>query len=402
MVYSFNDCSRMISPDGEADMIVKEGKRERRWPMLMLAFVIALLVHLLLFSTAPMVTLIMGEMELSHADFGFIFSAAMVSLIIFRIPWGLIGDRLGYLNALKMALPVCTVAAVLRAFSDSYWTLLVSQFFIGLGLAAVLPCLPLLVREWSPRATGFATGVYVSGLAAGNAAALGLTPALLEIMSWRDVLLVYSGVAAVICVLWWTLARSAVKSTSGFRFINVARFLKDRYIWVLLFFMMASMGCYDTLATWIPKVLEMKELSKTLASLLPLGFFLAGPVFGVALDRFQNRKILVTLLGVVAAISITGINYAPLPLMLLCIFLSGFTIIGVLTLSLAMPARHERLSPYAGSVVGFISSFGNVGPLVVPVVFGYLIDVTGTFQVSVIVVALLAGFTFILGSRVSE
>lgn len=383
-------------------MPVTGTRREYHRLMLMLAFVIAFLVHLLLFGTAPMVSLIMKEMALSHTDFGFIFSAAMISLILFRIPWGLAGDRIGYLNALRIALPICTVAAVLRAFSSSYWELLVSQFFIGLGLAAVLPCLPLLVKEWSPGATGFSTGIYVSGLAAGNATALGLTPVLLGIMDWRHILLAYSGLAAIICILWWSLARSAGRSTYEFQFASVARFLKDRYIWVLLFFMMASMGCYDTLATWIPKVLEIKELSKTLASLLPLGFFMAGPIFGFILDRFQNRKVFVTILGAVATISIVGINYAPLPLLLLSIFFSGFTIIGVLTISLAMPARHERLSNYAGSVVGFISSFGNVGPLVVPVVFGYLIDVTGTFQASVIVVALVAGLTFILGSRLSE
>ena len=383
-------------------MTERKGKSEYHRIMLMLAFFIAFLVHILLFCTAPMVTLIMEEMALSHADFGFIFSAAMISLILFRIPWGLVGDRIGYLNALRIALPICVASAVLRAFSTGYWSLLVSQFFIGLGLAAVLPCLPLLVKEWAPRTSGFSTGIYVSGLAMGNATALGLTPNLLEIMDWRDVLFAYSGVAAVICVLWWTVARSTVRSTSGFQLANIAGFLKDRYIWVLLFFMMASMGCYDTLATWVPKVLEMKELSKTLASLLPLGFFLAGPIFGFMLDRFRNRKIFVTLLGAVAAISIVGINYAPYPLLLLCIFLSGFTIIGFLTISLAIPARHERLSAYAGSVVGFISSFGNVGPLVMPVIFGFLIDVTGTLQASILSVALLAGIVFILGSRVSE
>jgi cyanate permease len=34
-----------------------------------------------------------------------------------------------------------------------------------------------------------------------------------------------------------------------------------------------------------------------------------------------------------------------------------------------------------------------------PVIFGLLIDVTGTFQASVLSVAALAGVTFVLGSR---
>ncbi len=373
------------------------------WVMLSFSFTIAFVLHVLLFATAPMVTVIMEEMGLSHADFGFVFSAAMISLILFRIPWGLIGDKIGYLEALRIALPISAASAVLRAFSPGYPTLLLSQFFLGLGLAAVMPCLPLLVREWSSSKTlGLSTGIYVSGFAAGNATALGLTPHLLEMMGWRDVLLVYSGLAAVVCGLWWALARSTVKGTSEFQLKNFGTILKDRYVWVLLFFMIASMGSYDTLATWMPKVLEMKGFNKTLASLFPLGFFLAGPTVGFASDRFRDRRAVVALLGAVSAASIMGINYAPFPLLLLCIFLSGFTVIGVLTISLAVPAEHERLSASVGGVIGLISSLGNIGPLVMPVVFGFLIDVTGTFQASVLSVAVLAGVIFTLGSRVTE
>lgn len=371
--------------------------------MLSFSFTIAFLLHLLLFATAPMVTVMMEEMGLCHADFGFVYSVGMIGLIFFRVPWGLIGDRIGYLNAFRIALPISAASAALRAFSPSYSTLLLSQFFLGVGLAVVLPCLPLIVKEWTTgRALGLSTGIYVSGFALGNAAALGLTPRLLEMMGWREVLLVYSSMAAVVCGLWWGLARSAVKSKSEFKLNKFTSVLQDRYVWVLLFFMIASMGSYDTLATWMPKVLEMKGLDKVFASLLPLGFFFAGPIVGFASDRFRDRRKMVAMLGVVAATSIIGINYVPFPLLLLCIFLSGFAIIGVLTITLAVPAEHERLSASMGGVIGLISSLGNIGPLVMPVVFGLLIDVTGTFHASVLSVAALSGVTFILGSSASE
>ncbi len=370
-----------------------------RWVMLSFSFTIAFLLHLLLFSTAPMVTAIMGEMSLSHTDFGFIFSAAMLSLILFRIPWGLIGDRIGYVNALRVALPISAASALLRALSPSYMALLASQFFLGLGLAVVLPCLPLIVREWSPRSLGFSTGFYISGFAAGNATGLGLTPYLLEVMGWRSVLLIYSWIAVAVSGLWWSLARGSMRDTAVRRPTNLLQILKGSYVWVLLLFVIASMGSYDTLATWMPKVLEMKGLNIAIASFLPLGFFLAGPLMGSVLDKFQNRRMIVAVLGAVAAASIFGIAYASLPLLLLCIFLSGFTSVGVLTISLTLPAENTALSSALGSVVGFISSLGNVGPLVMPVVFGLLIDMTGAYQLSLLSVALLAGITFVLGAK---
>jgi len=92
-------------------------KSEYYWVMLPFSFTIAFLLHLLLFSTAPMVTVIMEEMGLSHADFGFIYSAAMISLILFWIRWGLIGDRMVYLNAFRIAFAhlgrLCRVTGVL-------------------------------------------------------------------------------------------------------------------------------------------------------------------------------------------------------------------------------------------------------------------------------------------------
>ena len=370
--------------------------------MLAFSFAIAFLLHLLLFSTAPMASIIMEQMQLSHTQFGIIFAAAMISLVIFRIPWGLISDRIGYLSTLRIALLLSAISAVLRTFASSYITILLSQFFLGVGLAAILPSLSLLVTEWSPKRPGLATGIYVSGFAAGNATALGLTPFLLHVLYWQQVLLLYSGLAVVLCGLWWFFAQSAVKGSLPRQTLNIREIIKDRYVWVLFFFVMAAMGSYDTLATWMPKVLEMKELNEEAASLLPLGFFVAGPTIGFASDRFHDRKMLIGVLGVIAAISIVGINYAPLPLLLVCLFFAGFTTIGVLTIGLAVPAGHERLTASVGSIVGLISSFGNIGPLAMPVLFGFLIDVTGTFHASVFCVAALAGIVFILGSRIKE
>ena len=385
----------------ERSIAATESKRSYGLVMVAFSFTIAFMLHLLLFCTAPMVTIIMEEMDLSHAEFGFVFAAAMISLVIFRIPWGLIGDRIGYLNAFRIALPLAAGFAVLRAFSTGYAVLLTSQFFLGMSLAMVLPCLPLIVKEWFPRSPGLSTGIYGSGFAAGNATALALAPQLLKTLEWREVLLVYSGLTAVICLLWLVFAKSTAKGDSGLRFDNFTRIIKDKYVWVLLLFMMASMGSYDTLATWMPKVLELKEINEALASLLPLGFFLAGPIVGIVSDRFGNIKAIVAISGIGAGISIVGINYAPFPIVLLCIFLAGFSTIGVLTISLTMPTRHQRLSATAGSVVGLTSALGNIGPLAMPVLFGFLIDVTGTFHASIFSVAALAGVAFTLGSRIS-
>jgi cyanate permease len=374
-----------------------------RWVMISFSFIIAFLLHLLLFATAPMVSQIMEEMNLSYADFGLVFSAAMISLLLFRIPWGLIGDQIGYLNVFRIALLILATSAILRGFSSSYTTLLISQFFLGLGLAAVLPCLPLVIKEWAPeRTVGFSTGIYVSGFALGNFTALGMTPRLLTVMSWREILLMDGGVAIGVAGLWWGLAKSVVKEKSEFRLKDFTLVLREKYVWMLLLLMIVSMGSYDTLATWMPKVLEMKELNKVFASLLPLGFLLAGPAVGFMSDRLWDKRKILALLGAVSCASVIGINYIPFPFLLFCIFLAGFTITGVFTIALSSPAEHSHLSSSIGGVVGLISSLGNIGPLLMPVFFGYLIDVTDTFYASMFAVAALSFITLVLSASVDK
>lgn len=365
--------------------------------MVSFSFVLAFLLHLLLFGTAPMVTQIMEEMNLSHADFGLVFSAVMMGLFLFRIPWGLIGDRIGYLNVFRIALPILAASAVLRGFSPSYSTLLISQIFLGLGSGAILPCLPLVIKEWaSDGALGFSTGLYVSGFALGNFTALGLTPQLLTIMNWREILLIHGGFAALVAGLWWGFARSVGKEKSEFKLEKFTLILKEKDVWILLLFMIASMGSYDTLATWMPKVLEMKGLNKALASLLSVGFFLAGPVVGFLSDRFWDKRKMLAILGALSCGSIIGVDYLPFLFLPFCIFLAGFAITGVFTVALSAPAEHSHLSSSIGGVIGLITSLGNIGPLVMSVVFGFLMDLTGTFYVPMFSVAALSSITLIL------
>ena len=46
-------------------------------------------------------------------------------------------------------------------------------------------------------------------------------------------------------------------------------------------------------------------------------------------------------------------------------------------------------------MVGFVTSASNVGPLVMPVAFGHLIDLTGYYSASVFMVAILGGVIFV-------
>ncbi|NLJ49511.1 MAG: MFS transporter [Candidatus Atribacteria bacterium] len=380
--------------------MVKNSMNHHQLKMSLFAFSIAFMLHLLLFSTAPLSTIIMKEMNLSHAGFAFIFGIAMISLVASRIPWGLIGDHIGFRNAFRIALPISAIAAVIRPFTKSYASLLLTQLALGFGLSSVLPILPILVKKsFQKNATGFATGIYIAGFAAGNATAIAFTPSLLNYISWRTILFIYALMPVLVSVFWWLLIPETHLKTETIQFAQFKTILKDRSLWVLLMLVIACMGGYDTLATWIPKVIEMKNLNPSLATFLPLGFFFSGPIIGFVSDRLKKRNSLLTLMGLATLLSTLGINTSHHALFNLCLFLAGFCLNSVLTISLAIPAELERYASSVGGVVGVISSLGNIGPLALPVVFGSLIDLTGTYRVSIIFISLFSGLIISLCSR---
>jgi len=154
-------------------------------------------------------------MHLTYAEAGFIFSTSVLALIILRIPWGILIDRIGVRLAAGLALTLLGASAILRGFATSYETLLLFQLLLGIGLAAVMPFLPKLVASWFPtQKAGLAMGVSISRFAFGDIAGLTVTPYLLMSLGrWRNVFYMYGAWTMTLTAAWWTLAREPDQDT---------------------------------------------------------------------------------------------------------------------------------------------------------------------------------------------
>ena len=355
--------------------------------MLGLAFSLAFTLHLLIFATAPMFEDITLGLGITFAEFGLVFSTTRIGGLLLRFPWGVAGDRYGYLRVLRISLPLVVLFAFLRSFAQDYAVLLLIQVFLGFALASIIPLLPCLVREWSPTYTGMATGIYIAGLGLGTATALGLTPFLLEIMDWRAALLAYGFIALAVMIAWFLFARSSDQVRPGVRIGDVRRFLTNRWIWLLVLLLVVSMGAFDTLSNWMSTVLSFKSMDLSLALLLPLGFLASGPIVGLLADRVEREAVLIAALGMGAFITILAATYSSGVFLAACIFLIGFFLTGITTIVLRAPARHPSLSTSAGKVTGIISSLGNIGPVILPITFGAFVDLSGTYIVSMFLIA---------------
>jgi MFS family permease len=229
-------------------------------------------MHLLLFSYSQLQDPIMQDMGLSYAEAGFIFSASFIALVTLRIPWGIAIDRLGFKIVNGLAFVLMGVFSFLRGFAPNYETLLLFQFFMGVGLSATMPCLPVIAAEWfPPEKAGLAVGISISGFALGDVIALNAAPYLLTLLNgWRGIMLAYGVWTMVLAAIWWILAQEPTQNkihrNSKAPFAsstkeNLAMLLRVKQVWLLAGLYFSSCACYDTILLWLPSILKAEGAS---------------------------------------------------------------------------------------------------------------------------------------------
>jgi cyanate permease len=377
--------------------------------VLIQSFLTAFTLHLLLFSYSPVIPLIIREMGISYVEAGFIFSICILAVIVLRIPWGFLIDRIGFIATMKTAMMLIGVFSLIRGFSPSYHTLLVSQLLLGAGFAAILPCLAKIVNVMFQEKAGFATGVYVAGFPTGELAGLGLTYYLILNVGWRKVFQMFGVWSLAVALLWWIVdMRVSVKQIylKNQPTPSLKSLVKLKQLWILVGLCVCSMGCYDTILTWLPSILEIREVpvieASIATSIFPLGFLLSGPIIGTLSDNLGLRKPFIWILGATSIVFMLLIPYTIQTPLWISILIVGFTLSGILTLVLIIPTEHPELSELVGGAVGLISSIGNVGSFLFPIAVGFLIDTTGSAAPPLIFLAAISGIAVILSLTVRE
>ena len=93
--------------------------RKRRWVMLGVAYLCVLVYAALLQSVPPVLSLVMDELRLSHAQGGLLMSLFALPGIFISIPAGLLADRYGQRTIGLAALGLTVAGTVIFATGSS-------------------------------------------------------------------------------------------------------------------------------------------------------------------------------------------------------------------------------------------------------------------------------------------
>jgi MFS transporter, ACS family, glucarate transporter len=179
--------------------------RVRRYTVVAALFILSLITYIdrAAISTAkrPMA----GELSLSDAQMGFVFSAFALGYAAAQIPSGWLADRLGPRRALAIVVVLWSLFTSLTGAMTRLGPLLGVRFLFGVAEAGAFPGSARVFYNWLPAAErGIANGILFSGALLGGAVAFPLCTWLLGHYDWRGAFYIL-GVPGMVWAVGWLI-----------------------------------------------------------------------------------------------------------------------------------------------------------------------------------------------------
>ena len=364
------------------------------------------------------------EFGLSPIALGYLFSSFLWAYVLMMLPGGRLIDRWGPHVIASVATAVWSTAQMATGMVGSFAAMLMVRLGLGIGEAPFAPISYSSVRIWSPYTE---RGTAIAAISCGSTLGLALgAPAvawLIETLSWRWSFIITGAVGFVWVAVWAALVSTPEKtgwlppaerdhilagrdagitppSHSGVGYLGLIR---SPAMWGLFI----SQGCLVYTGylyiSWLPNYLQtVRHLSILNSGIYTAIPFLISTVVGVVANwagdrvltaetvRGGSRRYLVVLSLLFTAVGL-GIPFVQ----------SLAAVITLITIAVSAahvgPAANGALvadllrSPGdAGRATAFLVLGGNSFGLLAPIVTGYVVAATGSFNAAFVVAGALA------------
>ncbi len=364
------------------------------------------------------------EFGLSPIALGYLFSSFLWAYVLMMLPGGRLIDRWGPHVVASVATAVWSAAQMATGMVGSFMAMLMVRLGLGVGEAPFAPISYSSVRLWSPFTE---RGTAIAAISCGSSLGLALgAPAvawLIESLSWRWSFIITGAVGFVWVVIWLPLVLTLEKtrwlppaerdhilaerdagitpaSHNGVGYLGLIRYPA---MWGLFI----SQGClvYTSYLyiSWLPNYLQtarhLSILNSGIYTAIP---FVISTVVGVVANwagdrvltaeavRSGNRRYLVALSLLFTA---TGLGIP---------FVQSLTAV-ITLITIAVSAAHVgpaangalvgdllRSPADLGRAMAFLVLGGNSFGLLAPIVTGYVVAATGSFDTGFAVAGALA------------
>lgn len=369
------------------------------------------------------------ELHLSPVQTGYILSAFAWAYVLAQVPGGALLDRFGTKRVYAGAIALWSVftasqgLAGLIAGVPVIALLFALRFMVGIAEAPSFPGNARLVAAWFPGTErGTASAIFNSAQYFSLVAFAPLMGWLVHSHGWRSVFWTMGALGVLATLVFWRFIHAPVRHPSvnaaelalieaggglvrmeagaaraPFSWRNVRRLLADR----MLIGIYLGQYCINVLTyffvTWFPIYLVRERgldiVHAGFAAAVPALFgFVGGVAGGIASDRLLKATGSLDLarkgplvVGMLLALLIIGCvfvraDWLVIVLMAVAFFGKGVASLGWAVMSDVAPRE------LAGLTAAIFNMFGNVAGIVTPIVIGYIVGATGSFDLALVFV----------------
>lgn len=346
--------------------------------------------------------------SLSNTEMGVIFSAfswAYLGSVMFG-GWG--ARKFGAKSTLAASVVIVGLGTIATGLAGGLATLFLARLMVGMGEGPAFPAATQAMRNWyPPHRFGYIQGITHSASRLGAALAPPIVAVVVIWAGWRVAFIVCGAAALIWSVAWWLAFYDDPHQHPGVdpntidglnislpdRRAPIPLLLLTKRMFSVTVVMFAYGWTYWVFVSWLPLYFVNRHHTDLKSSaLLTSALFFAGlvgnTVGGIVSDRLlkatgRNRLarcsvILVSLVGTAALIAPTMFFD---DLRIIVPLLAGAMFFLELTIAPMYAIPMDISKEYAGLGSAYVIMGVGLAGIVSPVVFGWLIDLTGNWDV---------------------
>ncbi|MDP4023185.1 MFS transporter [Methylobacterium sp. NEAU 140] len=352
-------------------------------------------------------SVMMSDLGMSNTQFGLILSAFAYPYAIFQVIGGSVGDRFGARRTLMICGIIWASATILTGMVGGLVSLFLARVLLGFGEGATFPTATRAMQNWTaPGRRGFAQGITHAFARLGNAVAPPIVAFLIYHVGWRSSFVILGVASFVWVVIWYLYFRDDPSEHPAITRAELDTLPPPRKVgarqsvpWGALTRRMLPVSvtyfCYGwtlwLFLGWLPSFFKQSYgLDLKNSALFASGVFFAGvvgdTVGGMLSDGILHRTgnvklarlsvIVVGFLG--AAASLTGVFFTR-DLTLVALLLSSGFFFAELVIGPIWSVPMDIAPKYAGTGSGLMNTGSAIAAIVSPIVFGLIVDMTGSW-----------------------
>lgn len=365
--------------------------------------------------------ILMEEFNIGAAEMGIIMSAFFWAYALLQLPAGYIADKFGQRITYSISVAWWSIAQACVAFASSLPGFVAARLFLGIGESGAYPCNAGVTAKWFPsHERARVSSIFDSAAKFGAAFAMPLIVWLIAMFSWHAPFIIFGFVGLIWALLWWKFYNDPHKSKyinkAELDYINEGKDInpdeKPRLKWYQLlkyrniqamclgFFMVNYI--YYFFITWFPAYLMhergMELMTMGMVAAIPSIVAIFGEMFGGyvsdklymagwSLTKARKTNLIIGMILATAVGFAGNVESDILVIVLLSISSFGCVFAAAAIWSLPGDVAPKNM---VSQVAGLQNCVSNMGGAIGPLVTGFIIATTHSFQMSLYISGALA------------